>query len=323
MRIAFAGAGAFAIEPFRMLHALGSRLVMVVTRPDRPKGRGRRVAATPIAEEAQRVGFPVAKVARIAALADTLVYLQIDLLLVADFGELIPEAVLAIPRIGPFNLHASLLPRWRGAAPCPRTILAGDAASGVTFFRMTKEMDAGPILAQREAPVLADDTSATLEARLSAHAAALLAEALPRLEAGDFTLRGQDTTGITFAPKLTKLDGAVPWHLEAAAVLRHVRAMQPWPRAYAFLQSPGRPPLRVNLIEARAVDAPAAPPGVIVAVGEDCFDVACAAGAVRVLRLQAAGKRVMTCGEFLRGNRLTPGDRLAPEAGDASPPLEA
>ncbi len=323
MRIVFAAAGAFALEPFRRLHALGSDLAMVITRPDRPRGRGRRVGATPIAEEAQRVGFPVAKVAKIAALSDTLKYLQVDLLLVADFGELIPESVLAIPRIGPFNLHASLLPRWRGAAPCPRTILAGDAASGVTLFRMTKGMDAGPILSQREAPVLADDTSETLEARLSREAAALLSEALPRLEAGDIALREQDAGSVTFAPKLAKQDGAVPWRLDAAAVLRHVRAMQPWPRAYAFLRSPGRPPLRVNVIEAAAVDAPAAPPGTILAVREDCFDVACAAGAVRVRRLQAAGKRVMTCAEFLRGNRVAAGDIMTSGDEEPSPPLEA
>ena len=113
------------------------------------------------------------------------------------------------------------------------------------------------------------------------------------------------------------------WQLDAAAVLRHVRAMQPWPRAYAFLRSPGRPPLRVNVIEAAAIDGPAAPPGTVVAVREDCVDIACAAGALRVRRLQAAGKRVMTCSEFLRGNRLATGDILAPDAGDASPPLEA
>ncbi len=323
MRIVFAGAGAFALEPFRRLHALGSELVMVITRPDRPKGRGRRVGATPIAEEAQRVGFPVAKVDRIAALSDTLRYLQTDLLLVTDFGELIPESVLAIPRIGPFNLHASLLPRWRGAAPCPRAILAGDAVSGVTLFRMTKGMDAGPILSRREAPVHAEDTSETLEARLSREAAILLAEELPRLAAGAIVLHEQDAGAVTFAPKLAKHHGAIPWHLDAAAVLRHVRAMQPWPRAYAFLRGSGRAPLRINVIDAGAIDAPAAPPGTIIAVHADCFDVACAAGAVRVRRLQAAGKRVMACDEFLRGNRLAAGEVLAPEAGDASPPLEA
>jgi methionyl-tRNA formyltransferase len=324
MRIVFAGAGAFALEPFKTLRALpGIDLAMVVTRPDRPKGRGRHVAATPIAEEAERVGFPVTKTDKIIALADTLRYLCADLMIVADFGEIIPEAVLAIPRIGPFNLHASLLPRWRGAAPCAKAILAGDETTGVTLFRMTKGMDAGPILSRRASPILPADTAEALEARLSHDAASMLIEAIPRLAAGDFTLVAQDTAGVTLAPKLAKHEGAIPWRADAAAVLRHVRAMQPWPRAYSFLASPGHAPLRMNILAAEALNAPhAAPPGTILAVHPAAFDVACGAGAVRVHTIQAAGKRVMDCAEFLRGHHLAAGDVFTEEEPRSSPSLE-
>ncbi len=323
MRIVFAGAGAFALEPFRRLRELDIQLAMVITRPDRPKGRGRRVGPTPVAEEAQRVGFPVTKTDRIAALTDTVQYLRADVLLVADFGEIIPESVLSIPRLGPFNLHASLLPRWRGAAPCPKAILAGDEKTGVTFFRMTKGMDAGPILLQREAPILPADTAETLETRLSREAALMLGDALELLKSGGFALREQDPVAITFAPKLAKHEGAIPWRADARAVLRHVRAMQPWPRAYSFLTSARHAPLRMNVLAADHLPAPcAAPPGTVLAVHADAFDAACGTDAVRVRTVQAAGKRVMTCAEFLRGHAVRAGDVFTSNEPGASPALE-
>lgn len=309
MRVVFAGTGAFAVNALQTLLATPDiALPAVISIPDRPRGRGRQVIPTPVAQAAGSLGVPVVKTERIGDMADALAALRPDLLIVVDFGQLVPEHVLRIPRIGPFNLHASLLPRWRGAAPVPNTILAGDRETGVTMFRMVRALDAGPILLASRTHVDDAETAGELEERLSRDAAALLLRALPGLASGAFALTPQDDALATLAPKLRKDEGRIRWKDDAAFIARHVRAMQPWPRAFTFLAEEGSPPQRVNILAALPDARPSAPapPGAILATQAGVIEVASGRGTVRISCLQPAGKRAMSCAEFLRGHRFGP-----------------
>jgi methionyl-tRNA formyltransferase len=275
------------------------------------------MAPTPVATAAAAFGLAARKVERIRAVEEELRAADLDFLLVADFGEIIPSRVFDLPRRGAFNVHGSLLPRWRGAAPCAWALRAGDTVTGCTIFRLVRELDAGPILCQRQAPILPTDTAGSLEERLAGEAAPLIAVAVALLAVGAYELREQDASAVTFAPKLTKADGALPWHEDAPSLERHVRAMQPWPRAYAFLEGRGGvAPLRLNVLRAEVASgdgAAGAAPGVVCAVAADAIDVACGGGSVLRLReLQPAGRTAMTAADFLRGRRIEPGDRFVP-----------
>jgi methionyl-tRNA formyltransferase len=315
MRVVFAGTGEFAAICLDTLSRQDIDLIAVITRPDRPQGRSRALLPTPVAARANTLAATLFKIENIRAVEKELEGLDLDLMVVADFGEIIPERVLGLPRRGSFNVHGSLLPRWRGAAPCTAAIRAGDTTTGVTIFRMVKGLDAGPILCRREVEILAADTAGTLEERLAREAGALLAEAIPVLRAGDFSLREQDPRLVTLAPKLRKEDGWIPWSADARAVERHIRAMQPWPGAFSALAHHGQDPLRVNILAARVVaeSGPAAEPGTIVAVAPLTLEVACGAGKLGIARLQAAGKKALSVAEFLRGNRVAPGDGFRTE----------
>jgi methionyl-tRNA formyltransferase len=315
MRVAFAGAGTFAVPILEALARTGVELLRVVTRSDRPAGRGRKVAATPVAGKAAELGLPLVKTGRIAGLRDELAGLDLDLLVVADYGEIVPPEILALPRLGPFNVHGSLLPRWRGASPCAWAIRIGDTVTGVTVFRMVKQMDAGPVLCQREVPILAEDTAGTLEDRLAREAAGMIGEQVARLESGPVTLREQDPDRVTLAPKLAKADGMINWSDEADALSRHVRAMQPWPGAYSFLVQEGKPARRIAILEARALPAgrPEHAPGAVTGLPGDAIEVACGNGVLAIRRLQLAGRKPLNCKEFLRGMPLREGNRFSEE----------
>lgn len=306
MRVGFAGSGSFAVPSLEVLTWLDdAELVLVVTRPDQSKGRGRRLAQTPVAERAAQLGVPVVKPSRIAELAGDL--RELDLLLVADYGELLPESTLRLPRLGSYNLHGSLLPRWRGAAPCAWAIRAGDRLTGVTCFRMVKALDAGPILTRVEVPILPDDTAGSLEDRLADEAAQLTEEALGLLEERSPPLELQDAGLATRAPKLRKEDGLIDWTDPAEAVERQIRAMQPWPRAFSFLESPGKAPVRIVCLDAAAAGGEAAS-GQVIGVTDAEIEVACGAGSLVIRRLQPEGRREMRCEDFLRGHRVAVGD---------------
>lgn len=320
MRMVFAGAGAFGIPTLNLLPTLDVDLAAVITWPDRPKGRGRKLFPTPIADAARRLDLPVIKMGPDADMAHVLKALKPDLLLVVDFGMILPESVIRIPPLGAYNLHCSLLPRWRGAAPCAHAVRAGDEITGVTLFQIVRALDAGPVAGQEVVSILPHETAGELEARLSELSVKLMKRLMPRLARGDIDLQSQSSDQVTFAPKLTKRDGLIPWEKSAACVARHVRSMQPWPRAFSFLRIPHKKEaVRINVLDCDVVpqDCPLSggtppagtAPGAVVQVTRNGITVACGCGGtVHLTAVQPAGKRVMTCAEFLRGHAVAAGE---------------
>ncbi len=300
------------------------RLGLVVSRPDKPAGRGRKIASTPVASYARehRLPLELPESANLPEFLSKLKKKEPDLFLVADYGEFLRRPFRAAPRLGAFNLHASLLPKYRGAAPVVHAILNGETATGVTLFRIEKKMDGGPIVDGMAVDILPLETAGELEARLAAAAADLLERALPQFSCGKAVERPQDEAAATYAPKLLKEQGAIPWQEEAQRISRRVRAMNPWPGAYSYLarKGAGEPErikfLRVRPLEpgegARAFGAEAPnKPGDIGGDGKSRLLVACGSGAVEVLELQRAGKAPLKAIEFLRGWKARPGDRFA------------
>jgi methionyl-tRNA formyltransferase len=308
IRSVFMGTPAFAVPSLEALGAC-TELVGVVSQPDKPRGRGLASAPSPIAEAALARGLPLIRPAKIRdseALA-TLARWRPDLLVVAAYGRILPTAILALPTIAPINVHASLLPRHRGAAPVAAALLAGDARTGVTIMRMVEEMDAGDVLLQRELAILPEDTTGALTARLAELGAAALRDACVRLRGDGLTPVPQDPARITYAPRLTKEDGRIRWGDAAVAIERRVRAFTPWPSAFTTLA--GR---TVKVLRARlAAEYPPAgtDPGTILAVG-DVVRVATGDGALELLTLQAEGKRPLGARAFVAGARLRPGARF-------------
>jgi len=290
----------------------GHEVRRVVTQPDRARGRGQRLAPPPVKEAASRLGLAVWQPERpdagqwLELLAET----GAEALVVVAFAHKIPPPVLAYPRYGCINVHASLLPRWRGAAPIARAILEGDRITGVTIMQMDEGWDTGPILLQATEVIGDHDTAASLHDRLAARGAKLLVEALDRLEHGELRPVAQPPTGATLAPRLDKEEGLVDWTAPAARIERQVRAFTPWPGAYTTLE--GR---RVRLVEARVEPEPrpGVEPGEIAGVDtrSGALLVGCGAGSVlRLLRVQPEAGRVMTGLDLANGLRLTPGRRF-------------
>ena len=308
MNIVFAGTPDFAVPTLDRLIDAGRRPVAVYTRPDRPAGRGRRPRPSPVKQRAEQAGIPVLQPAslRTPDAQAELAALAPDLLVVVAYGLILPQAVLDIPRLGCVNVHASLLPRWRGAAPIQRALLAGDATTGVTIMQMEAGLDTGPMLARREIPIGAQDTAGDLHDRLAVLGAELLVEVLPDIAAGRLTPVPQDDAAATYADKLSKDEAPLDWQRPAAALARQVRAFNPWPVAETRLA--GR---ILRIWQAEALPGPtAAAPGEIVAAGRDGIDVATAEGVLRLIRLQAPGGRPLPAADFLNGHPLRPGDRL-------------
>jgi len=287
------------------------QVVGVVTQPDRPAGRGRQLALSPVKQVALARGLPLSQPQslRTPEAVTQLAAWRPELIAVAAFGQILRQDVLHLPAHGCLNVHASLLPRWRGAAPVPAAILTGDEVTGVTIMRMDAGLDTGPILAQREEPIRADDTRATLEERLARLGALLLVETLPAYLAGDLLPRPQPEEGVTYAGQLRKEDGLLDWSRPAVALDRQVRAFTPWPGAFTTWR--GRR-LKLN----RVVPLPGwrgdAPPGTVVALA-DGVAVATGKGALRLEEVQLAGKRPMDVTAFLRGQRDFVDSRLGIE----------
>ena len=312
LRIAFAGTPEFALPAIDALAASRHELVGVLTQPDRPAGRGRTLTASPVKRRALQLQLPVSQPERLATdeqLAE-LVAWQPDLLVVVAYGLLLPRVVLELPRLGCLNIHASLLPRWRGAAPIQRAILAGDAETGVAIMALAETLDTGPIFAERRLAIGTHDTAADLQPRLAALGADSLIEVVDLLAAGSAQSHAQNDTGVSNAHKLNKSEAPINWNNSAVAIARQVRAFNPWPVAETLL---GAERVRIwRASEATTADDGAAAetrgvsglPGSILGLHAGTLLVRCGDGALAVEALQLPGKRVISAADFAKTHAL-------------------
>ena len=300
MRIIFMGTPDFAVPTLRALREAGHEVVCAYTQPPRPAGRGKKLMPSPVQVEAERLGVPVRSPVSLRgaeAQAD-FAALEADVAVVAAYGLILPQPVLDAPRHGCLNIHASLLPRWRGAAPIHRAVMAGDETTGVTIMQMEAGLDTGPMLHKVAVPV-GRKTTGELFAELGAVGAAAMVEVLADLAA--FPPEVQDEREAIHAPKIDKAEASIDWSADAAAIERLVRGLAPFPGAWFELEGE-----RVKLLLAEVVDARGAPGTVL----DEDFTIACGSGAIRPLRLQRAGKPVLERAEFLRGRPVAAGTAL-------------
>jgi methionyl-tRNA formyltransferase len=314
LRLGVAGTPEFAVPALERLHE-AQAVVAVLTQPDRPAGRGQALKVSPVKRRALELGLPVYQppTLKTPEARDLLAGLDLDLLVVAAYGLILPPDILKIPRLGCINIHASLLPRWRGAAPIQRALLAGDASTGVTIMRMEAGLDTGPMLASRATPIGAYDTAQSLQDLLARLGADLMVATLPALMSGGLKEQPQTDQGVTYAAKIGKAEARIDWAQDALQIWRQVRAFNPWPVAETRYQGQ-----QLRLWEAEpapestpgatastgSLEVLGAVPGTVVGAGATGIDVACGSGVLRVRRLQLAGRKPLVAGDFLAGQRL-------------------
>jgi methionyl-tRNA formyltransferase len=312
LRIAFFGTPSFAVPTLSEIVGHGHEVAAVYTQPPRAAGRGLAARRSPVHEVADRFALPVFTPPRLKAEgeAERFAGLAVDLGVVVAYGQILPESFLAAPPHGFLNLHASLLPRWRGAAPVARAIMAGDAETGVMVMRVEAGLDTGPVAMAEKVSIAPDVTAGELADRLATLGADLMVRALAALSRDGLSFVPQAADGVTYAKKLDKTETRIDWSLPAAAVHNHIRGLSPEPGAW-FEADLGRGPERIRVLRSTLADAafPAATaPG---AVLDDRLTVACGSGAVRLLSVQRAGKGPLPAADFLRGAPVAPGTRLA------------
>lgn len=320
MRIAFAGTPEFAVPALEALVGSGQEIVGVLTRPDRPRGRGRQVGPSPVKEAALAYRLPISQPETLANSEDraALEAWRPELLVVVAYGLILPPTVLALPPRGCINIHASLLPRWRGAAPIQRAILAGDAETGISIMQMTSGLDTGPVLLQRRIPIDRTATSGALHDRLATLGAEALLEAVREIAAGSAHPQPQPSEGVTYAAKLSRSEALIDWRANARAIERQIRAFNPWPWAETRLAGE---PLRIiaGHAEEGAEESPApgppgpvtrAEPGTIIAIRHDAILVRCGEGRIAITELQRPGRKPLGAAQFVNAVRLAPGQHL-------------
>jgi methionyl-tRNA formyltransferase len=309
VRIIFFGTPAFAVPSLRALAQSPHQVAAVVTQPDRPRGRGQKVVPSAVKVAAAELGLEVWQPQRLrdGQFDDQVHALSADLGVVAAYGRILSGTLLGLPRLGMINVHASLLPRWRGAAPVHRAVMAGDAETGVTIMRVVEALDAGPMLAGLPTPIGPDETSDALEARLAELGAGLLVETINALERGPVTATAQDEGAVTYAAKLERYESSLDWHQPALVLHNQIRGLQPWPVAAAMLQ--GR---RVMMRRSRPVpeETHTAMPGTILRVDAASLVVAASSGVIQLFDLQPEGRAAMTIREYVNGRPIEPGDRF-------------
>lgn len=297
LRVAFAGTPDFAVEALRAIMASNHRLVLVFTQPDRPAGRGQKLMPSPVKACAVANAIPVYQPSRMGPEAAALLRRErIDVLVVAAFGQIVSEEILCAPINGCINIHASLLPRWRGAAPIVHALLSGDALSGVSIMKMDRGLDTGPTLLMRSCPITATMTQGDLLSALSGLGATACVEVLDDLDAYLSTAREQPQKGVTYAGKITKSQALIDWEGTADDVSRHVRAFNPFPMAYAFWCGQRVRIAEVSVFADDCVGAHA--PGEVISVDGRGVLVACTVGAVGITRLQLPGKTMVSSASF-------------------------
>ncbi len=311
-RVIFFGSPDFSVPSLKALHQSAYRPELVVTQPDRPAGRGRKSSPTAVRKAAEELGLPVMvmKSFKEEGAFERLAGLEPDLFIVAAFGLIFPRRALELPTVSCVNVHASLLPRWRGASPINMAVAAGDSITGVSIMRMVRALDAGPVYARRSVPIGPDDTAGDLFGRLADEGGPLLVETLDRITGEGLAPEEQPEEGVTFAPLLKKSDGLIDWNREAAEVHDHIRGMNPWPGSHTRA---GKRLIKIHRSERCDGGAGGAEPGKVIRAAGGIIEVACAGGAVRLIVLQAEGRKVLPAEEFLRGAGLREGTVLGGE----------
>jgi methionyl-tRNA formyltransferase len=307
MRIAFLGTPDFAVPSLAALIAAGHQIVAVYSQPPARRGRGQALKPSPVQAFAEAAGLPVRTPASMRDPAEIAAFqaLGLDAAVVVAFGQILPAEILRAPRFGCFNLHGSLLPRWRGAAPIQRAIMAGDPVTGVQVMRMSEGLDEGPILLSQTVRIDALDTAGSLHDRLAPIGAALWPQALAGIESGDLAETPQSADGATYAKKIRPSETRIKWSRPAAEVDRRIRGLSPFPGAW-FMAPSDKGPARVKALQSR-VEAGAGAPGEAL---DDGLLIACGDGAVRILRAQREGRGAQDAQDFLRGFPLPAGSRM-------------
>ncbi len=308
LRILFMGTPAFALPALEMLHNSQYPIIAVVTKPDRPAGRGQKEVAPPVKILAQEFGLPVLQPSKVndPAFLEALYSLSPDMIVVAAFGQILPKAIIDFPPLGCLNIHPSLLPKYRGAAPLNWSIIRGEMKTGMTIMLMDEGMDSGDILAQEETPLAADENFGQLHDRLAKLGAELLLQTINQVANGIACRRPQDTNQVTFAPRLTKETGRINWHDSVTNIVNLIRGLSPTPAAYAFLDEQA-----LKIYAAEAQPGPSGlPPGAIGTPSASGLPIAASDGYVILKDVQLAGKKRMTIVDFLRGYRIKEGSVL-------------
>ena len=304
LRLAFMGSPDFAVPTLEAILAAGHDVACVYSQPPRPAGRGKDLRETAVHAAANRHGLPVRTPLNFKSPEDREAFaaLNLDVAVVVAYGLLLPKAILDAPRLGCFNLHGSILPRWRGAAPIHRAVMAGDAITGVQVMKMDVGLDTGPVMLTATTPISEDDTTGDVHDRLSQLGAALMVDGLARLEAGTARLTEQTEEGVTYAAKVSAAEARIDWTLPAPEVAARIRGMSPFPGAW--FEHEGQ---RIKVFNARADEGSGQPGDVL----DDELRIACSSGAVRLTRLQRAGKGIVTAEDFQRSKRIARGEKVS------------
>ena len=307
MRLAFMGSPDFAVPSLKALIEAGHNVVCVYSQPPRPAGRGKQLRNTPVHNAALAAGIEVRHPQSLKSQEekDAFAALNLDAAIVVAYGLILPKAILAAPKYGCINLHGSLLPRWRGAAPMQRAIMAGDLVTGVQTMQMEAGLDTGPVYLTAETPITRNDTAGSIHDRLAELGGPLLLDTLSGLEDGTLDAIPQPEDGITYAHKLGPEDTRINWSNSAAQIDCQIRGLSPFPGAWFEIEQNGKP-VRVKALMSEYVDGNAEPATVL----DNALTIACGVGAVRLSRVQKAGKSACSTEDFLRGNPLTSGDKV-------------
>ncbi len=306
MRLVFMGTPTFAVQPLRALAAAGHDIAGVITRLDKPSGRNRILTAPPVKLAAQEAGLPVYQPRRVREreFIDTLLKINPEIIVVSAYGQILPKEILFLPKYGCINIHASLLPAYRGAAPISWAIIRGESRTGITIMQMDEGMDTGAILLQESIPIDPRDTAGTLTEKMAQLGAKMITEALPLLESGRLTPVAQDGSKATLAPILRKEDGLIDWTMPAADIHNRVRGLSPWPGAYTFLDGKV-----IKIIETETASG-TGEPGFLFLTGRNTLTAGTGNGLLHILTLQPADKKAMSAGDFLRGHRGITGKKF-------------
>lgn len=314
MKVIFAGTPEFAATALAALHDAGFEIPLVLTQPDRPAGRGMQLHASPVKQYAIKHGMPVAQPVSLrlqgkypeqaAGVHELITKTEHQVMVVAAYGLILPVSVLQIPPLGCLNIHASLLPRWRGAAPIHRAIESGDRETGITIMQMDAGLDTGPMLMSQAEPVTETDTTGSLHDRLAIVGGQLIVNALHKLQRSELNATPQPTQGATYAAKITKDEAVLDFRLPALTLLRRIHAFNPFPGALAHIHDTPVKFWQANVVNMTGV------PGEILAAGPAGITVACGEGALQMLELQKSGGKRLTAAQFLQGFALAPGERF-------------